>query len=86
MDFKLLSLEEEDIKQYKLDMQAAFQRGYEEYFGRSQEVILPEKDIDESMYCTGAASYKAVADGEMVGGAMSLLMKRRSITILICCL
>lgn len=73
MSFKLLPLEAEDIKQYKLDMQAAFQRGYEEYFGRSQEIILPEKDIDESMYCAGAVSYKAVVDGEIVGGAVVVI-------------
>ena len=34
-----------------------------------KDVILPEKDIDQSLNAEGSAVYKAVVDGEMVGGA-----------------
>lgn len=33
-------------------------------FGKCEETILPEKDIDQSLNGKGAAAYKAVLDGE----------------------
>lgn len=73
MDLKLLPLEAEDIKQYKADFQTAFQKGFEKQFGKTEETILPEKDIDQSLDSKGAAVYKAVLDGEIVGGAIVVI-------------
>lgn len=51
-------------------MQETFQKGFEDTFGKTDAVILPEKDIGQSLNAEGSAVYKAVVDGEMVGGAV----------------
>lgn len=66
----LLPVGQEDLKQYKADLQEAFQKGYEDQFGTTDITILPEEDIEESLCKKGATAYKAVVDGEMVGGAV----------------
>ena len=47
MVFKLVPVEPGEIEQYKTDMQEAFQKGFEDVFGKTDNVILPEKDIDQ---------------------------------------
>ncbi len=84
MDFQLLTIENEDLEQYKVVLQEAFQKGFEEQFGKMDKIILPEKDIEQSLNSKGAVAYKAVVDGKMVGVQWLLLMKRRITTILIC--
>lgn len=39
-------------------------------FGKCEETILPEKDIDQSLNGKGSVVYKAVLDGETVGGVI----------------
>ena len=73
MSFQLVPVEPEEIKQYKSDMQEAFHKGFEDVFGKTDAVILPEKDIEQSLNAEGAAAYKAVVDGEMVGGAVVVI-------------
>ena len=73
MNFILMPIENRDLLQYKSDMQEAFQRGFEEAFGKSEDMILPEKDIDQSLNTNGAIAYKAVVDGTMVGGAVVVI-------------
>lgn len=70
MDQKLILMEDSDIPEFKKAIQEAFQKGFEDEFGKTEETILPEKDIDESLNSKGAAAYKAVLDGEIVGGAV----------------
>lgn len=70
MEFKLLPLEEKDTERYKRDMQEAFQIGFEDKFGKTDAVVLPEKDIDESLNAKNSVAYKAVVDGKTVGGAI----------------
>lgn len=70
MAFKLEVLKPADTKQFKIDAQEAFQKGFEEYFGKSDSQILPECDIDYSLRSNGATAYKAMLDGIMVGGAV----------------
>ena len=70
MDFKLEMIMEEDLVQYKVDMQEAFQKGFEAEFGESEVQILREQDIDNSLKSKGAVAYKAVVDEAMVGGAI----------------
>ena len=70
MDFIFIPVEEYDLKQYKADMQEAFQKGFEADFGETKELILPEEDIDRSLQTKGAIAYKAVVDEEMLGGAV----------------
>jgi len=86
MNFELIRVETEELQQYKADMQAAFQKGFEDVFGKTDSVILPETDIDQSLNAEGAVAYKAVVDGKMVGGAVVVIAKALSTIILICCL
>ena len=70
MEIQVLKVCNEDLEQYKKDMQEAFQKGFEDVYGKIEETILPERDIDISMHGQNAAAYKAVFNGEMVGGAV----------------
>ncbi len=65
-----------DLVQYKKEMQEAFQKGYEEVYGKTEGVILSEKEIDSSLNKEGAVAYKAVVDNKMVGGALVVIDKK----------
>jgi hypothetical protein len=73
MNFKLELVKEEDLKQYKLDMQEAFQKGFEDVYGKCDGTILPEEDVDSSLNTPGAIAYKAMVDGKMLGGAIVVI-------------
>lgn len=73
MEFALVPLTADDVKQFKTDIQEAFQKGFEEKFGESDVLVLPEKDIDHSLHAEGAAAYKAIVDNDMVGGAIVII-------------
>lgn len=73
MDFRLLQMTQDDISQFKQDIQEAFQKGFEDVYGKIQETVLPERDIDRSLQTSGSAAYKAVVDGEVVGGAVVVI-------------
>ena len=51
-------------------MQEAFQKGAEAAFGSITEEILPESHINASLSKPGSIAYKAVRNGEMIGGAI----------------
>ena len=53
--------------------QEAFQKGYEDKYGKCEGTILPEEDIDASLKTKGAVAYKAMIDDEMVGGAVVVI-------------
>jgi len=69
----LLKLYDNDLAQFKKDMQNAFQNGFEGMYGKTEDIILPEKDIDASLNERGAIAYKAIVDGQMVGGAVVVI-------------
>ena len=73
MNFSIVTLTNEDLTQYKVDMQEAFQKGFEDVFGKTEDIILPERDINHSLKANGSVAYKAVVDGEMVGGAIVVI-------------
>ena len=73
MNFSIVTLTNEDLNQYKVDMQEAFQKGFEDVFGKTEDIILPERDINYSLKAKGSVAYKAVVDGEMVGGAIVVI-------------
>ena len=73
MNFTLLPMAVHDIQMFKKDIQEAFQKGFEDVFGKTEGTILPEQDIDRSLNSKGAAAYKAVVDGELVGGAIVVI-------------
>ncbi len=67
---RVVPLELADISEFKREIQKAFQLGYEAEFGSCEEAVLPEKDIDDSLNGKNAFAWKAVRNGEMVGGAI----------------
>ena len=69
----VVKIKDEDLMQYKKDMQEAFQKGFEDVYGKTEDTILPEKDIDHSLNEKGVIAYKAVVDGQMVGGAVVVI-------------
>lgn len=73
MNFELIPITDIDLKQYKATAQEAFQKGFEDKFGKTDKTVLPEKDIDNSLKAKGSIAYKAVIDGEMVGGAVVVI-------------
>ena len=73
MNLNFLPITPDDLAQYKRDMQEAFQFGAIEGGFPDEGEILPEKDIDRSLNKKGAAAYKAVLDGKIVGGAIVVI-------------
>lgn len=76
MNILLTEVQPEDMPLYKKTMQAAFQQGFEEVFGPTDQMILPESDIDASLKADGAIAYKAVVDGYIAGGAVVVIDER----------
>ena len=68
MEFR--PLKKEELAQFILDVQAAFQKGYEDYFGKCEDTIIPEKDILESYHAKGAKAFVMEEEGQVVGGAI----------------
>ncbi len=75
MRFKLIPMIPDDIPKFKSDIQEAFQKGFEDVYGKTDGTILPEEDIDRSLYAQGAVAYKALVDGQMLGGAVVVIDK-----------
>ena len=76
MDFKLVEMEDKDISTFKKEIQEAFQKGFEEVYGPTEGIILPEDDIDQSLNTKGAIAYKALLDNKLVGGAVVVINKK----------
>lgn len=70
MSYKLIPLEKHDITEFKRLAQESFQKGFEDEFGKSKEVILPDKDIEESLNGKGSFSYKVVKNSEIIAGVI----------------
>ncbi len=73
MKFSLIPIEKDDIVNYKKDMQEAFKMGAQSEFEGFDEEVLPEEDIDHSLNSKGAIAYKAVLEGEIVGGTIVVI-------------
>lgn len=73
MNINVVLMEEKDIPIFKKDIQEAFQAGFEDVYGKTEETVLPEKDINQSLNSKGAIAYKVVVNGEMVGGAVVVI-------------
>ena len=73
MEIKILKMDNNDIPLFKKDIQEAFQKGFEEVYGQTDGIILPEEDIDQSLNANGAIAYKALLDDKIVGGAVVVI-------------
>lgn len=76
MNLELVPLDKENLKEFKKDMQYAFQKGAMQEFDATNEGILPEKDIDESLKKKNSVALKAMLDGKMLGGAIVVINKK----------
>ena len=61
---KLILITSERLESYKKDMQEAFQYGYEIEYGKSEELILPKEDINQSLNAKNSFAYEAVVGNE----------------------
>ena len=84
MTFQLVCIEPKELTQYKSDMQEAFQKGFEDAFGKTDAVILPEKEIDQSVNAEGSAVIKLLSMEKWWAVQLLLSMRVHSITILTC--
>ena len=73
MSFEFIPLKDNDLPAFKRDMQEAFQKGAMTENEDLDMIILPESDIDHSLSKKGAAAFKAVVNGEMLGGAVVII-------------
>lgn len=73
MSFELSLLKTEEIPLFKQDMQNAFQMGAASEFSDLDVQVLPEQDIDSSLNAKGSVAYKALEDGQIVGGAIVVI-------------
>ena len=73
MNLKLEILTNKELEKFKKDIQEAFQKGFEDVYGPTEGILLPEKDIIQSLNTPGAIAYKAIVDNEMVGGAVVVI-------------
>ena len=67
---KLVKLRNENIKEFKQLMIDAFQYGYEAVYGKNEEQILPEKDIDKDLNNKNSFAYEMVEDNQIIGGVI----------------
>lgn len=73
MSMTLTPLDPSLVPAFKRYAQEALHLGYEDYFGKTDCVILPEKDIDQSLRAEGAEAYAAMLDAELAGGAIVVI-------------
>ena len=77
MKFQMMPLLAENERQFKQDMQEAFQLGAENTCGKLEWEILAERDIDQSLNMDGATAWQAMVDGVLVGGAITIVHKEQ---------
>lgn len=75
--FMLLPLLEKNEKTFIKDMMDAFQDGTEKEYGKINETILPEKEIELSIKNEHSAAYQAMINRELVGGAIVVIDKEK---------
>ena len=67
---KFIELKTEDISKFKKIMQEAFQYGYESIYGKSDEPILPDKDIEDNLKNENSYAYEMIENDDIIGGAI----------------
>ena len=67
---KFIELKTEDISKFKKIMQEAFQYGYESIYGKSDEQILPDKDIEDNLKNENSYAYEMIENDDIIGGAI----------------
>lgn len=76
---EIRGLKKEEYEIFKNGIQESFQKGFEDYFGHCDAIIIPDKDILMSYEAEGAVSYVAVENGEIVGGCIVKINKETQV-------
>ena len=53
-----------------------FQCGYESVYGKSEEQILPENDIDNDLNNKNSYAYEMIENNQIVGGVVVTIKKQ----------
>lgn len=69
----LIELRKEQLPAFQAEMQEAFQKGYEAYYGQTDTQILPTDDIEQTLACPHTVVYEAIEEGVRLGGAIITL-------------
>ena len=75
----LRELKAEEKEKFILYTQQAFQKGYEDYFGKCEDTIIPREDIEKSFDCDGSKTFVADENGEIVGGGIVVIDEKTQI-------
>lgn len=67
---ELIGLQDEDLSEFKRLLQESFQYGYENVYGKCEELVLPEKDIDECLKKENTHAYVMKNTGIILGGVI----------------
>ena len=70
MQFTLQEMKQVELNWFIDSMQEAFQKGFEDVYGKTDQLILPVEDIEMSLHSNGACALIAYLDDEPVGGAI----------------
>lgn len=66
---ELIELQNNDLAEFKNLMQESFQYGYERVYGKSDELLLSEKEIDECLGKGNSHAYVMKNNDDVLGGS-----------------
>lgn len=72
-DVTIRQLAKEEQAEFMAAMQQAFQDGFEAHFGKTQDCILPQQDIEASLSKKGVQAYGLWTQGRLAGGAVVVM-------------
>ena len=67
---ELIELQDNDLAEFKNLMQESFQYGYERVYGKSDELLLSEKEIDECLEKRNSHAYVMKNNDDVLGGVI----------------
>lgn len=70
---ELRILNNNELPTFMKEMQEAFQKGFENRFGKTENLVLPESDIVQSLNTPHSVTFEVIEDGERLGGAIIAL-------------
>ena len=68
---KLIPLREENTDLFKKSIQEAFQYGYESVYGKCDDIVIPDEDIEKNLKNDNSFAFEMIDDHEeMIGGTI----------------
>lgn len=65
---KLIKLTKDKEELFIKNNQASFQKGFEDYFGKTKDMVIPRQDILQSLTAKGSNAFLAYENDVLVGG------------------